>query len=264
MKLSKKKIIISGCFGIYGLEITKYLLEQKCEVVGLDIHSTTFKVNFLKKKYHNNFRYYRCDVSNKTQLLKVKQQLKKNFLRPDVLINLASITDPVEKKRKKPIKFENYSETEFNEIISKNILATFLPCQIFGSEMKKNKKGSIINFSSTYGLVGPDQKIYVNKNNNTKFIKNPAYPSSKGAIISFTKYLSSYWGKFNIRVNCVVPGGAENNQEKFFIKKYSEKTPLGRMANKKDLNGIIHLLCSEESLYITGSTLIVDGGWTSI
>ena len=263
MKLSKKKIIISGCLGIYGLEITKYLLEQECKVIGLDVHSNTSKENFLKKKYHNNFKYFRCDVSNKTQVLKVKRQLEKNFLGPDVLINLASITDPVEKNRKKLIKFENYSEIEFKEIISKNVLATFLPCQIFGSEMLKNKKGSIINFSSTYALVGPDQKIYINKKKK-KFIKNPAYPSSKGAIISFTKYLSSYWGDSNIRVNCVVPGGAQNNQEKFFIKNYSSKTPLGRMASTKDLNGIIHLLCSDQSSYITGSTIVVDGGWTSI
>ena len=107
------------------------------------------------------------------------------------------------KKIEKINKFEEFSPNEFKNIITKNILGTFLPCQLFGKEMLKNKKGSIINFSSTYALVGPDQKIYIKKKKK-KFIKNPAYPSSKGAIISFTKYLSSYWGDSNIRVNCVV------------------------------------------------------------
>ena len=129
--------------------------------------------------------------------------------------------------------------------------------------MAKFKRGSIINFSSTYGLVGPDQKIYQYKKK-AFFIKNPAYPTSKGGIISFTKYLSSYWGNKNIRVNCIVPGGVENNQSKIFINNYAKKTVLGRMASSEDLNGIIHLLCSNKSSYITGSTVIVDGGWTAI
>lgn len=263
MNLSNKNIIITGCLGIYGFEITKYLLNQNSKVIGLDIHTNHKKIKFLKKKYIKNFKYLSCDVADKEELTKIKKIIISNFRKIDVLINLASVTDPIENRKKKIIKFEEYSSDEFKNIVSKNVLATFLPCQLIGKEMLKNKKGSIINFSSTYGIVGPDQKIYVN-NKKKKFIKNPAYPSSKGAIISFTKYLSSYWGSSNIRVNCVVPGGAQNNQEKFFVKNYSSKTPLGRMADTRDLNGIIHLLCSDQSSYITGSTLVVDGGWTSI
>lgn len=263
MNLNKKKIIISGCSGIYGYEITKYLLDQNADIIGIDIHRKNKKIDYLKKNYQN-FKYFNCDVTIKKELLKIKKKIKQNFSQIDTLINLASITDPIEGNRKKITRFEDFSSTKFGEIVTKNVLATFLPCQILGCEMIKYKKGSIINFSSTYGLVGPDQSIYLNKNKKVTFIKNPAYPTSKGAIISFTKYLASYWGEYNIRVNCVVPGGAENNQDKTFINNYSFKTPLGRMANKKDMNGIIHLLCSDESSYITGSTLVVDGGWTSI
>ena len=264
MNLSNKKIIITGCLGIYGFEITKYLLNQNSKVIGLDIVSKNNKIKILKKKYVKNFKYYTCDVGNEKELIKIKKKIIKNFKKIDTLINLASVTDPVENKKKKIIKFDDFSSNEFKNIVSKNILATFLPCQLFGKDMAKSKKGSIINFSSTYGIVGPDQNIYIDKNRKRKFIKNPAYPTSKGAIISLTKYLSSYWGDSNVRVNCIVPGGAQNNQDKFFIKNYSSKTPLGRMANTKDLNGIIHLLCSNQSTYITGSTLVVDGGWTSI
>ncbi len=113
-------------------------------------------------------------------------------------------------------------------------------------------------------MVGPDQSIYTNKYKQNLFYKNPAYPTAKGAVISFTKYLAAYWGHKGIRVNCISPGGIQNNQSNLFIKKYSSKTLLGRMANVEDVIGVIKLLCSDESNYITGSNLVVDGGWTSI
>ena len=96
------------------------------------------------------------------------------------------------------------------------------------------------------------------------YFKNPAYPTAKGGGISFTKFLASYWGDKNIRVNCISPGGIEDNQKKIFIKNYSQRTILKRMGRPNDLNGIIKLLCSDDSQYITGTNLIVDGGWTTI
>jgi len=262
MILKNKIIIISGSSGIYGTEIVKYLLKQKANVIGLDIKNNKKKINDLKKKYKKSFFYYNCDATNEHEVKKINNLIIKKFKRIDVLINLASITDPVEGK-KSIIKFEDFNSVEFEHILSKNIMSTFIPSKIFGKEMIKKKNGSIINFSSTYALVGPDQKIYENKNKKF-FIKNAAYPTSKGGIISFTKYLSSYWGNKNVRTNCVVPGGAQNKQKNIFIKNYSNKTPLQRMAKRTDLNGIIHLLCSDEASYITGSILVVDGGWTSI
>ena len=128
--------------------------------------------------------------------------------------------------------------------------------------MSKQKKGSIINVSSTYGVNAPDQKIY--KYTNSKFIKDAAYPVSKSSIISLTKYLAAYWGEKKIRVNVIIPGGIENNQDKKFVRNYSQKTILGRMGKKNELNGVIKLLISNESSYITGSILTVDGGWTAI
>ena len=130
--------------------------------------------------------------------------------------------------------------------------------------MIKQKKSSIINISSTYGIVGPDQKIYVRKKTGQTFYKNPAYPTAKGAVISFTKYLAAYWGQKGVRVNSISPGGIENKQSKAFIKKYSHKTLLGRMAKTKDIVGVVKFLCSNESDYITGSNIVVDGGWTTI
>ena len=263
MNIENKVILISGAGGIFGTEIVKYLLKNRAIVIAFDIKSYQKMKRLIKIKDKSFFTYFVCDACDEKKLKKINNFIKKKYQKIDALINLASITDPVEKK-KYINTFENFSAKNFVKIVSKNLLATFLTSKIFGNEMSKKKNGSIINFSSTYGVVGPDQSIYESKNKKKFFIKNPAYPTSKGGIISFTKYLASYWGSKNVRVNCIVPGGALNNQNKIFINNYSKKTPLGRMANKNDLNGIIHLLCSNEASYITGSIMTVDGGWTSI
>ena len=125
--------------------------------------------------------------------------------------------------------------------------------------MVKQKNGNIINISSTYGLVAPDQRIYgVSGQNAAAF-----YSATKAAIINLTRYLASYWNRTGIRVNSLSPGGVENSQEANFIKNYSEKTILGRMAQKDEYIGSIIFLSSDASSYMTGSNLIVDGGWTA-
>ena len=127
-------------------------------------------------------------------------------------------------------------------------------------EWLKKKRGSIINISSIYGMVAPDMNIY----EESDFETEPDYPFIKGGIISFSKYLSSYYSKKKVRVNCILPGGFFNNQQEPFLSKYIAKTPLGRMANHDDMKGVALFLSSEVSSYITGSVIPVDGGWTAI
>ena len=96
------------------------------------------------------------------------------------------------------------------------------------------------------------------------FIKIQPIQLQKGAVISFTKYLSAYWGKTGLRVNSISPGGVKNNQNKNFIKNYSAKTILNRMAEPNDISAVVNFLASDNSNYITGTNIIVDGGWTAI
>ena len=127
--------------------------------------------------------------------------------------------------------------------------------------MKKQKNGNIINIASIYGLVGADQRIYGNSNLNSPV----SYAASKGAIINLTKYLAAYWHGKNIRVNTLSLGGVQDKSymDKTFVKNYSKKTILGRMANDDEYNGAILFLSSDASSYMTGGNLILDGGWTA-
>lgn len=126
--------------------------------------------------------------------------------------------------------------------------------------MAAKKNGSIVNIGSIYGTVGPDFNVY----NNTELTMPAAYSAIKGGVINFTRYLSSYYGKNNIRVNCVSPGGIFNNQPVEFVKNYENKVPMQRMGKPEDISPAVSFLLSDDSSYITGQNLIIDGGWTSI
>ena len=264
--LKNKKIIITGGLGLMGISLVENLAKDGAKIIILDLKN----VNFIKKiknysQIKNNLTYFRCDVSEKKQLLKVKKKIFGKFNKIDVLINAAALNDAIENKGNlKSSMFENYSVNDWNKSIKSNLTSIFLCCQIFGSKMIKYKEGSIINIASTYGIVAPDQKIYTDKKSKQIFYKNPSYSTTKSGVIGFTKYLASYWGKVGIRVNSISPGGIQNKQNKEFIKKYSSKTLLNRMAMPHEIYGVVKLLCTQESSYITGSNIVVDGGWTAI
>jgi NAD(P)-dependent dehydrogenase (short-subunit alcohol dehydrogenase family) len=150
----------------------------------------------------------------------------------------------------------------------------FLITQEVGRVMEKQRHGSIILMSSIYGVVGNDQRIYEGANLDSLYAagistqkqiySHSVYPVVKGALISLARYLAAYWGHLNIRVNCVSPGGVKHEGEnENFVKKYSEKVPLGRKAEVSEISGAVVYLASDESSYVTGQNLVIDGGWTA-
>ena len=266
INLENKNILITGGLGILGKSLIPELALLKANVIVVDIQDIKNIKNINNYEIlKNKIFYYKSDVSKKANVEKVKLKILKKFKKLNVLINAAAITDAIEKKNLfNSSKFENFSFKSWKKSINVNLNSLFLCSQIFGKELIKNKTSSIINIGSTYGIVGPDQNIYKNKLKKKTFYKSPSYPTTKGAAISFTRYLAAYWGNKGLRVNTVSPGGIFNKQDKNFLKKYSSKTLLNRMAKPEEISSVIAFLCSDRSTYITGSNIVVDGGWTAI
>jgi NAD(P)-dependent dehydrogenase (short-subunit alcohol dehydrogenase family) len=126
--------------------------------------------------------------------------------------------------------------------------------------MKKQQSGSLINMTSIYGINGPDFSIY----QGTPMLNEGAYAAIKGGLINLTRYLAAFYGPYNVRVNCVSPGGIFDNQNPVFVRNYENKVPMRRLGNPDDIAPSISFLLSDGARYITGHNLVVDGGWTSI
>ena len=256
--LSNHVVIVTGAAGNLGSKYAEGLTQAGANVVLADIDYATCKQlgRDLENKYSITNMAVKLDLNDKSSIKKMISKTVKQFSKIDVLINNAAYQG-TEKTRK--IKFEDFPLDEWNKAVSVNLTGVFLTCQEVGKIMIKQKHGNIINISSTYGLVGPDQRIYgVSGQNAAAF-----YSATKAAIINLTRYLASYWNRTGIRVNSLSPGGVENNQELNFIKRYSKKTMLGRMAKNDEYIGAIIFLSSNASSYMTGSNLVVDGGWTA-
>jgi NAD(P)-dependent dehydrogenase (short-subunit alcohol dehydrogenase family) len=262
--LEGKIAVVTGACGLLGKKHCEALADAGANVVMADIDKTAVK-NFAKQLGKNHLGVS-VDVTSEESLKAARDKIVKKYKRIDILVNNAAINDMFENSVMSgdQSKFENYPVGMFRKSLEVNVTGVFLCSQIIGSLMAKQQNGNIINIASTYGMVAPDQNIYKNEDGEQAFYKSAAYPTTKGAVLNFTRFLAAYWGKNNIRVNSLSPGGVENNQDDYFIKNYSSKTLLGRMAMADDYKGALVFLASDASLYMTGANLVVDGGWTAI
>ncbi|PKL83886.1 MAG: short-chain dehydrogenase [Ignavibacteriae bacterium HGW-Ignavibacteriae-3] len=260
--LENKTAIVTGALGLIGREHCRALSEAGANVVVTDTdeHGCSEFASTLSSASIG----LKLDVTKPDSIKKLRDDIIEKFGHIDILVNNAAINDMFEdpKAASELSKFENYPLDLWQKSVDVNLTGVFLCSQILGSEMARQKSGSIINIASTYGLTAPDQKLYIKQDGMQTFFKPPAYSATKGAVIMFTKYLAAYWGKEGVRVNTLTPGGVENNQDEFFVEKYSSRTPLGRMAHPSDYKGALIFLASDASAYMTGANLVVDGGWT--
>jgi NAD(P)-dependent dehydrogenase (short-subunit alcohol dehydrogenase family) len=258
--------IVTGATGLIGTNHCKALAEAGATIVVADLDKS--RCELVKNSLLNSDRHYTIsfDITSEEEVKMACDAILTKYGKIDILVNNAAINDMFENPllAGEQSKFENYPVEMFRKSLEANVTGTFLCCQVFGKEMAKAGKGSIINIASTYGMVGPDQSIYKDKEGKQLFYKSAAYPATKGAVINFTRFLAAYWGKDGVRVNTLSPGGVENSQDDFFVQNYSAKTPLNRMAKPTDYQGAIVFLASDASDYMTGANLVVDGGWTAI
>ncbi len=261
--LSNRVIIITGGLGQLGLAYTKALLGCGARVAAIDCRKATNESS-LSKAEQARLLIIEGDVTNRTSLEQALGQILETWGTPHGLINNAAIDAPPDAPPAENGPFEQYPETSWDRVLDVNVKGPFLCAQVFGAEMARAKQGSIINIGSIYGVVSPDQRLYeYRRTRGEEFYKPIAYAASKSALLNMTRYLATYWGASNVRVNSLTLGGVFNHQEEPFLREYETRVPLGRMATAADYLGPVLFLLSDASCYMTGANLVVDGGWTA-
>ena len=247
MKLEGKIIIVTGSGGLIGREIVRYCREPCAEAVGgVDVHRPNRWGELPDVTY---------DVTDPAQIDALVDYVMKKYGRIDGLVNAA-----YPRTSDWGLKFEDIPYESWQKNVDMQLNAVFLICQKVLAVMKEQGSGSIVNFGSIYGMVGNDFTIYEGYGGTSPL----AYNAIKGGIINFTRSLASYFGKYGIRVNCVSPGGVFDNQRTEFVEAYNHKSPLKRMARPEEMAPGVAFLLSDESSFITGHNLMIDGGWTAI
>jgi len=264
--LSGKRVLIVGGAGKMGVEFAKTLLGAGASVFLSDLDGKRLASIAQELSVEAEGRVFSspCDVSSESDITALFEDLKDKMGGLDVLIyNVMAKPDGYYKDT------DNYSVETWKGVVDANLTGAFLCARAAGLLMKESG-GSIILTSSVYGVVGPDQGIYkdcepaANLYGSEDKLNCPAsYSASKAGIIGLSRHLATLWGADGIRVNVLVPGGVYDGQEDAFHREYVRRTPLGRMAVWSDYNGAILFLASDASRYMTGSTLVLDGGWTA-
>lgn len=265
--LKNKIAIVTGAMGLIGKQHCIALAEAGANVVVTDIDEDECEIfaEELQVVAANETFGIGADITNRLSLENLRNKVIDKFGEIDILVNNAAINDKFESPSSaaEQSKFEHYPLELWQKSLDVNITGIFLCSQILGTVMAERGCGSIINVASTYGLVAPDQSIYEKPDGTQPFYKSPSYPTTKGAVIAFTKFLATYWAKKGVRVNTLCPGGVQNGQDEYFIQNYSARTPMGRMAKPSDYKGALIFLASDASAYMTGTNVVVDGGWTA-
>jgi NAD(P)-dependent dehydrogenase (short-subunit alcohol dehydrogenase family) len=256
-----KVAVVTGAAGQLGGEYVTMLLEKGARVAACDVWFDNPK-SVLGKIQSDNLIKVKVDITRKESIVAALEEVLRAYKRVDNLINNAAIDAPPNADKTETGPFESYPEASWDKILDVNLKGMFLSCQIIGGHMAENGGGSIINISSIYGMVSPDQKIYRYKKE--AFFKPVTYAVSKAGVLNLTRYLAVYWAEKNVRVNTLTLAGVFNNQDDNFLGNYTTKVPLGRMARQDEFNGAVIFLASHASSYVTGSNLIVDGGYTAL
>jgi len=270
--LADRVAIVTGGTGLLGKEFCRTLAEAGARVVIADLNAdavSQLATSMIQSGYH--VMGIATDITQPESVSNLLDETLSGFGRLDILVNSAALDpkfdppslDKMAKQGAVSGAFEDYPLDTWKAALEVNLTGMFLCCQAAVKPMlAQGKKGSIINICSTYGLVGPDQRIYQRDGRQTSY-KPVYYSVTKAGVLGLTRYLSAYYAGTEIRVNALTPGGVYNSHDETFLNAYSARTIMGRMANKDEMNGALLFLASDASSYMTGSNLVVDGGWTA-
>ncbi|MDE3237070.1 MAG: SDR family oxidoreductase [Bacteroidota bacterium] len=261
-------ILVTGAFGLIGKQLCNTFLKEGAKVVLADINETA--IDAVEKEYgalfdSADFLVIHLDITNEESAAKAVRQTVGKFGRLDVLINNAAIDAKFDKEGMSKVnhsRFENYPVELLRKSVDVNLTGTVIMTQSACRQMLQQNSGNIINVASTYSIVSPNQNLY-DFGQGVENFKPVDYIASKSFIPNFTRYIATFYSNNNIRCNAIVPHGIYNNHNEAFLHNFSKMSPLGRMCNREELDGPFLLLASKASSYMTGSVVMVDGGWTA-
>lgn len=266
--LTERVAVVTGGVGLLGAEFCRTLAEAGAVVAVVDLNESASQAA-AESLTNSGYKALALpvDITQSDSVNAAVDKVLSTFGHIDILVNSAALDPKFDpdaiNKGITPGAFEDYPLDLWNSALKVNLTGMFLMTQACVKPMlAQGKKGSIINICSTYGLNGPDQRIYVKQGKRIAF-KPVYYTVTKAGVMGFTKYLAAYYAETEIRVNALTPGGVFNNHEDYFVKNYSARTILGRMARKDEMNGALLFLASDASSYMTGNNVVVDGGWTA-
>ncbi len=259
--------VVTGGLGQLGTQFTTSLAEAGARVAIFS--RRPFDAASLAEKFPgltDRIRLYEASVTDKAALEAATARLVADWGVPHILVNNAGIDSKPTGSAEQNGPFENYPQEYWDEIIDTNLTGVMLTSQVVGSRMAEAGRGSIINVGSIYGMVSPNQALYAyrEKRDGVPFIKAVSYAASKSGLLNLTRYLATYWAPKNVRVNIISFGGIKTGSfDKEFVDAFIERVPLGRQAELGEYNGVIRFLASDASSYMTGSNVVVDGGFTA-
>ena len=258
--LSRDIAVLTGGAGILGARFARALAERGARVALVDVDAikAASVADEINHALGARVTAYGADISRYDSLTGLHARIESEIGAATILINNAAA-----KSKNFFAPFESFPLGDWQQVLRVNTTGVMLGCQVIGGSMARRGKGSIINLLSIYGIVAPDQRIYEGSLYEGRAINTPAvYSASKAAVWGLTRYLATYWADKGVRVNAITPGGVFSGQNETFVRRYSERVPMGRMADRDELCGAVVFLSSSASSYMTGQNLVVDGGLT--
>lgn len=253
--LTGRVAIVTGGLGQLGTVYAKGLVERGVRVAVLDLAEGAAP---------DGVRAFQVDVTDRAAIEGALAEIEADWGTPHLLVNNAALDSPPDAPAEEVGPFETYPESSFDAVMDVNVKGVVLCCQVVGGAMARAGRGSIVNLSSVYGMLSPVQDLYAFRHEQGEtFVKPVAYSVSKSAILNLTRYLATYWAKSGVRVNTLTLAGVWNDQPAEFLEAYEARVPMGRMLRAEEALGALVFLASDASSYVTGSNVVVDGGWSS-
>ncbi|MDG1144178.1 MAG: SDR family oxidoreductase [Burkholderiales bacterium] len=257
MDLSGRVALVTGGAGFIGRAICQALSENGCRVIVMDRLSRGVDSQRLVDEVGPDTTYLQVDLEDEASVRAAVLEIEKEHNRLDVLVNNAAYVAS-NSLEGWATDFSKQDIGTWRRALEINLTSCMVICQSAASALAASGGGSIINIGSIYGSLGPDWSLY----EGTSMGNPAAYAASKGGLIQLSRWLATTMAP-DVRVNSVSPGGVARGQPEDFVARYKAKTPLGRMATEEDFKGIIALLASDASAYITGQDILIDGGWSA-